>query len=824
MSSVNQLLRQHFSRIRSPSAGVKVHKDECTYSFDNPESKDGLYICLNTFLGFGKKHVERHFRKTGNAVFLRYRRVKRKSTEVKEPPNKKGPTRLAIGTEDGFSADAKDFQVEELTSLVILPDWDEVDLPNPDLPEIVQMSVAAIMSADDAWKAMEAAALSNTWDGEMRAVSKYAENLLQLDNGRKIPPSGWKCDKCELTSNLWLNLTDGAILCGRKFFDGSGGNNHAVEYYDQTKYPLAVKLGTITPEGADVFSYDEDDMVIDPKLSEHLAHWGINVTKMRKTEKTMIELEIDLNQKMEYDTIQESGSQLTPQFGPGFTGIHNLGNSCYMNSVMQVLFAIPDFQRRFSAPAETIFQDAAANDPTEDFTVQMAKFARGLLSGDYSFPDAGAGEGDVVLTSGIRPWMFRSLIGKGHAEFATKRQQDAQEFFLHVIDAMEQNNRNGANPCDAFKFKVEDRIQCGSSKKVKYCYRSDYLLPLQIPREAAMNKDEVSEYEEKVAAIEAAGGKVNATELPLVRPRIPFEACLQCFARPDIIEGFYSSATKSTTTATKTTRLATFPEYLLVQLKKFTIGSDWVPKKLDVAVAMPDKIDLSAIRGMGIQPGEEELPEEATAPSAAGGGVSAPPAPAIDETVVMQLADMGFPIEGCKKAVFHTNNTGIEAAMNWVMEHMGDDDFSSPFSVPNASGAPAEDPVDEEHLGMIVSMGFTLNQAKKALKVTKNNLEQAMEWIFAHADDPCDDVDVAPTVPTEDVPADGAASSAAYRDGPGNYELSSIISHMGTSHMVGHYVAHIKKDGQWYIFNDEKVAKSENPPIELGYLYLYRRC
>ena len=77
MSSVNQLLRQHFSRIRSPSAGVKVHKDECTYSFDNPESADGLYICLNTFLGFGKNHVERHFRKTGNAVFLRYRRVKR---------------------------------------------------------------------------------------------------------------------------------------------------------------------------------------------------------------------------------------------------------------------------------------------------------------------------------------------------------------------------------------------------------------------------------------------------------------------------------------------------------------------------------------------------------------------------------------------------------------------------------------------------------------------------------------------------------------------------------------------------------------------------
>ena len=190
--------------------------------------------------------------------------------------------------------------------------------------------------------------------------------------------SGWKCDKCDLTTNLWLNLTDGAILCGRRFFDGSGGNNHAVDYYAETKYPLAVKLGTITPEGADVFSYAEDDMVIDPKLSDHLAHWGINLTKMTKTEKTMIELEIDLNQKMEYDTIQESGSQLTPMFGPGFTGIHNLGNSCYMNSVMQVLFTVPDFVKRFSAPAESIFQDNSAGDPTEDFDVQMAKLARGL--------------------------------------------------------------------------------------------------------------------------------------------------------------------------------------------------------------------------------------------------------------------------------------------------------------------------------------------------------------------------------------------------------------------------------------------------------------
>lgn len=44
----------------------------------------------------------------------------------------------------------------------------------------------------------------------------------------------------------------------------------------------------------------------------------------------------------------------------------------------------------------------------------------------------------------------------------------------------------------------------------------------------------------------------------------------------------------------------------------------------------------------------------------------------IDEGMVSQLVDMGFPIEGCKKAVYHAGSMGVEAAMNWVMEHMDD--------------------------------------------------------------------------------------------------------------------------------------------------------
>lgn len=41
------------------------------------------------------------------------------------------------------------------------------------------------------------------------------------------------------------------------------------------------------------------------------------------------------------------------------------------------------------------------------------------------------------VQNGIAPRMFKSLIGKGHPEFSTNRQQDAQEFFLHFINMVE---------------------------------------------------------------------------------------------------------------------------------------------------------------------------------------------------------------------------------------------------------------------------------------------------------------------------------------------------------------------------------------------------
>lgn len=51
-------------------------------------------------------------------------------------------------------------------------------------------------------------------------------------------------------------------------------------------------------------------MVKDSLLKQHLSHWGIDIMKQEKYEKTMQELEIEYNKNYMYKFILESNEQL----------------------------------------------------------------------------------------------------------------------------------------------------------------------------------------------------------------------------------------------------------------------------------------------------------------------------------------------------------------------------------------------------------------------------------------------------------------------------------------------------------------------------------
>mmetsp|Transcript_11506 Transcript_11506/g.22174 ORF Transcript_11506/g.22174 Transcript_11506/m.22174 type:complete len:371 (+) Transcript_11506:177-1289(+) len=107
------------------------------------------------------------------------------------------------------------------------------------------------------------------------------------------------------------------------------------------------------------------------------------------------------------------------------------------------------------------------------------------------------------------------------------------------------------------------------------------------------------------------------------------------------------------------------------------------------------------------------------------------------------------------RALFATQNAGVEEALAWIEEHKNDPDIDVPVKI-TKSGEMKEVPqgkyvtdsertenpellksqIDQELLGQLKEMGFAEIRAEKALYMTLgSNLEAAMEWIQQHQDD-----------------------------------------------------------------------------------------
>ena len=114
--------------------------------------------------------------------------------------------------------------------------------------------------------------------------------LAPAEGGRSEPLSpdaaSWRCEESGAAENLWLNLSTGYVGGGRdqSAWGGPKGSNGALHHFEATgkKYPLVVKLGTISATGAELYSYaaDEDGPVLDAKLAAHLKFWGINALSL----------------------------------------------------------------------------------------------------------------------------------------------------------------------------------------------------------------------------------------------------------------------------------------------------------------------------------------------------------------------------------------------------------------------------------------------------------------------------------------------------------------------------------------------------------------
>ena len=114
----------------------------------------------------------------------------------------------------------------------------------------------------------------------------------------------------------------------------------------------------------------------------------------------------------------------------------------------------------------------------------------------HDAPDAVALEAKIEANA-IPPRRFKTLVGKGHPEFSTGHQQDACEFYIHLMQLLERAEHKAGDRMRAsaeapplssiFKFKLEQRTQCAVTGAVSYKEEEQNVLHVDIPLEAATN-------------------------------------------------------------------------------------------------------------------------------------------------------------------------------------------------------------------------------------------------------------------------------------------------------------------------------------------------
>ncbi|XP_006895373.1 PREDICTED: ubiquitin carboxyl-terminal hydrolase 8-like isoform X2 [Elephantulus edwardii] len=274
---------------------------------------------------------------------------------------------------------------------------------------------------------------------------------------------------------------------------------------------------------------------------------------------------------------------LNPVFGgsgPALTGLRNLGNTCYMNSILQCLCNAPHLADYFN---RNFYQDdinrsnllGHKGEVAEEFGIIM----KALWTGQYRY---------------ISPKDFKITIGKINDQFAGYSQQDSQELLLFLMDGLHEDLNKADN---RKRHKEENNDHLDDFKAAEYAWQKHKQL-----NESIIVALFQGQFKSTVQCL-TCHKKSRTFEafmylsLPLASTsKCTLQDCLRLFSKEEKLTDnnrFYCSHCRARRDSLKKIEIWKLPPVLLVHLKRFSYDGRW-KQKLQTSVDFPlENLDLS---------------------------------------------------------------------------------------------------------------------------------------------------------------------------------------------------------------------------------------